>query len=469
MPLPRLRKLNQSGFDHMVVAVISVVVVGVVGTALVVASHAATPASWKGSLQTFSNNSGYCLTANGTTKSSKVVLDPCSSSQGAKQIWSLYNVGTATVLGQPNTQEFYLQNGAGSNLCLNNPYRSKTNGTAMQLYTCNGLDAAGTWVWGSKLTSKGLSSHQLTSLASISGSAGKCLDAAYGSKTAGTKVQIWSCKTSGQSNQNWFEDATPSGSTTGGGSTGGGTTYVDGCFNGSMPAPCMSGSTSGTGASGWGSLSFDDEFSGTSVSSSKWTIENQTPNNDQEYACYSPSSVSEGGGDLSIALLNKSCSVGGKTYQYTGGQLDTKSQFMQTYGYYEARLYTPGSGGQIYNWPAWWLVGANWPDNGEIDTFEGFHGSAGWHFMYPSGGNPVWQGGQQSGQDFTGWHTYAVDWQSGSIKYYYDGKNVGTITQGVTSSPMDLRLDNTTAPQNNVGGPISVPQTMKVDYVRVWK
>lgn len=232
----------------------------------------------------------------------------------------------------------------------------------------------------------------------------------------------------------------------------------------------MNGSNSGTGAGGWGSPTFDDEFSGASVNTSKWAVEGpQAPNNTQEYDCYSPSSVSVSGGYLNLALQNKSCSVGGTSYQYTGAQMDTENKFSQAYGYFEARVYAPGSGGTIDNWPAWWLTGENWPANGEIDIFEGFHGSAGWHFMYPSGGNPVWQGSFQQGQDFTGWHTYAVDWQPGSIKYYYDGSVVGTITQGVTSAPMFLLVDNTTGPQNNVGGPVSVPQTMKVDYVRVWK
>jgi hypothetical protein len=38
--LSRLRKLNEQGFDHAIVAVFCVVVVGVIGTAMIVASHA---------------------------------------------------------------------------------------------------------------------------------------------------------------------------------------------------------------------------------------------------------------------------------------------------------------------------------------------------------------------------------------------------------------------------------------------
>ena len=69
----------------------------------------------------------------------------------------------------------------------------------------------------------------------------------------------------------------------------------------------------------------------------------------------------------------------------------------------------------------------------------------------------------------TGWHVYAVNWQPGSLKYYYDGVLVDTITKGVSTKPMMMLLDNTTAPQGNVGGPVVVPATMQVDYVRVWQ
>lgn len=66
---------------------------------------------------------------------------------------------------------------------------------------------------------------------------------------------------------------------------------------------------------------------------------------------------------------------------------------------------------------------------------------------------------------FTGWHTYGVDWEPGSVTYYYDGHQVGQITSGVISAPMYLIL-NDAVPG---GGYIHAPSTMKVDYVRVWR
>jgi beta-glucanase (GH16 family) len=269
-------------------------------------------------------------------------------------------------------------------------------------------------------------------------------------------------KTGSQPNQDWSENAAP-----GGNSAPSAGSANAGCSYDGVVAPCI-GSTA-TGASGWGSPTFDDEFNGSSIDTSKWIVEGlRQPNNPQEYACYSPGSVSVSGGYLHLALQDTSCSVGGSNYQYTGAQIRTRGLFSQTYGYYESRIYSPGSNGTIYNWGGFWLTGANWPAGGEIDVFESFHGAAGWHFMYPNGSTPVWQGGFQQGQDYTGWHIYAVDWEPGYIRYYYDGKLVGTSTRGILRSPMHLLLTYSTGPLNNVGGPVSVPQTMKVDYVRAW-
>lgn len=144
-------------------------------------------------------------------------------------------------------------------------------------------------------------------------------------------------KTGSQPNQDWFENAAPGGRNNSGPSAesaNGGSTY-DG-----VVAPCIG--SAATGASGWGSPTFDDEFNSSSIDTSKWVVEGpRQPNNPQEYACYSPGSVSVSGGYLHLALQDTSCSVGTSNYQYTGAQISTSGLFSQTYGYYEARIYSP--------------------------------------------------------------------------------------------------------------------------------
>ena len=174
-----LLQLNQLGFDHAFVAIACFVIAGVIGSFLIVQSHAYTNV-WKGVLTEGSATSGFCLTAAGSTNGTKVVLDPCSKTSDNNQIWSLNAIKTATVLGKANVQEFTLQSAAGTTECLNNPYGSKTNGTALQLYTCHSNDNNSLWVWGSGYTAKGLSSHQLINIGSILGNKGLCLDDAYG-------------------------------------------------------------------------------------------------------------------------------------------------------------------------------------------------------------------------------------------------------------------------------------------------
>ena len=88
----------------------------------------------------------------------------------------------------------------------------------------------------------------------------------------------------------------------------------------------------------------------------------------------------------------------------------TIGKFSFTYGAVEARIYLTGTSGKINNWPAFWADGTGaWPATGELDVMEGLGGSAAYHFHSPSGG----PGSNVSG-DFTGWHTYAADWQPGA-------------------------------------------------------
>jgi hypothetical protein len=48
---------------------------------------------------------------------------------------------------------------------------------------------------------------------------------------------------------------------------------------------------------------------------------------------------------------------------------------------------------------------------------------------------------------------------------------MGTYTAGVSydNKPMFILLDYSTGPENDVGGPSVVPDTMQVQYVRAWK
>jgi beta-glucanase (GH16 family) len=233
-----------------------------------------------------------------------------------------------------------------------------------------------------------------------------------------------------------------------------------------------------SGIPGNWSLILDSEFNSSSLNTNIWRegwwgTGVTDPVNANEDDCYNSNNVALSGTALDLNVTDQSSTCAGRTYPYTGSLVDTNPSdgrasggFQYTFGVFEARVYIPASASGedvIANWPAVWQVGqtaTNVP-YGEADLFEGLGGQACYHFINAAG--------DPGGCDTTltaGWHTFASDWQPGSITYYYDGKDVGSITSGITSTPMYIVLDNTIAADQLA---ISGADTMQVQYVRVWQ
>jgi beta-glucanase (GH16 family) len=221
--------------------------------------------------------------------------------------------------------------------------------------------------------------------------------------------------------------------------------------------------------SGSYSLLFSYYFRGTSLNTSSVFNEGWVsgsgdtgPVNSAETAGYNSSLISlTGTGYLNMPIkYGQQVTTPDGTFPNTGTLLDTYGHF--TFGpgsSVEARIYLPGNG-SINNWPAFWAdgEGLNWPADGEMDIMEGLGGQACYHFHSPAGG----PGGCASG-NYSGWHTFGADWETNSVTYYYDGKRVGQITSGITTSPMFLILDDTTSASSGTS------DTMQVDWVKVWQ
>jgi hypothetical protein len=243
---------------------------------------------------------------------------------------------------------------------------------------------------------------------------------------------------------------------------------------GTTAPPVTPASSGPVGIPGNWNVVLDSEFNGASLNSGTSTTWQTgwfgsgvtSPVNSSEADCYSPSNVTfPGDGTMHLAVTNVSSTCGGVTKPYTGALVDTNPSdghgtgFQYTYGVLEARVYVPASGTSIANWPAVWTDGQSWPADGEDDVMEGLGGAACYHFHDPLGGP-----GSCTSTISPGWHTFASDWQPGSVTYYYDGVDVGSITTGITTAPMYLLLDDTVA-----GGATAVPDAMQVQYVRVWQ
>ncbi len=245
--------------------------------------------------------------------------------------------------------------------------------------------------------------------------------------------------------------------------------------SGTSASTSASGPTGPSGPPGsarsWHQI-FDGGFAGGVLNTSQWSVgwdgHGITGPVDpvKELECYDPSHVSLSGGVLGLLVTAtpETCRSGSSSLQegYASGMINTQGKFNFTYGYVEVRAWLPGTT-SIADWPQIWAVGRNWPAGGELDLIEGLRDGACFHFHNPAGA----EGGCAPGDYAGGWHTFAADWEPGIVTWYYDGVAVGSVTSGVTSSPMFLLVN--LAVDHTYGGPIATPATMKVSYVRIWQ
>ena len=164
----------------------------------------------------------------------------------------------------------------------------------------------------------------------------------------------------------------------------------------------------------------------------------------------------------------------------------TKGKFEFTYGRVEARIKIPSTQGI---WPAFWMLGSNintkpWPSCGEIDILENIgkepttvHGTI--HGPGYAGSAGPSQAYTQTVPFAEDYHIYALEWEPQAIRWYVDGNLYGTKTpadleqgrQWVFDHPFFLIL-NVAVGGQWPGLPDETtrfPQTMKVDYVRVYQ
>jgi beta-glucanase (GH16 family) len=242
-------------------------------------------------------------------------------------------------------------------------------------------------------------------------------------------------------------------------------------------------------------LVWSDEFNapnGSPVDLSKWVLEsggNGWGNQELEYYTARPQNAFQQDGNLVIKVLEeKYTGPDGVTRNYTSARLKTQGKFAQKYGRFEARIKIPYGQGI---WPAFWMLGDDiekkgWPKCGEIDIMENIgkepamvHGTI--HGPGYSGDKGIGApfelpAGQRFADDF---HVYAVEWEPKAIRFYVDDHLYTTRTPAdlprgakwVYKHPFFILL-NVAVGGGWPGNPDSsavFPQTMLVDYVRVYR
>jgi beta-glucanase (GH16 family) len=245
---------------------------------------------------------------------------------------------------------------------------------------------------------------------------------------------------------------------------------------------------------GW-KLVWSDEFNGpdgSSVDPSKWVWEtggNGWGNHELEYYTERPANAFEQGGNLVIKVSRENYTgADGVSRDYTSARLKTEGKFSEKYGRFEARIKIPEGQGI---WPAFWMLGADigklgWPSCGEIDIMENIGKEP--RVIHGTIHGPGYSGDNGIGSPFSlpdharfadDFHIYAVELQPKAIRFYVDDHLYATRTPAeipkgtkwAYNHPFFMLL-NVAVGGGWPGAPDSTtpfPQTMLVDYVRVYK
>jgi beta-glucanase (GH16 family) len=242
-------------------------------------------------------------------------------------------------------------------------------------------------------------------------------------------------------------------------------------------------------------LAWSDEFSsanGSAPDATKWTYDlggGGWGNQELESYTSRTQNVQIQNGNLVITALQENYTGSdGVARNYTSARLKTQNLFTQAYGRFEARIKIPKGQGI---WPAFWMLGNDisqngWPKCGEIDIMENIgrepgivhgslHGPSSVAHTSDSTSTVSLPPGKSYPDDF---HTYAVEWEPGTVRFYVDSDNYATFTQAQWPGGGQWVFDHPFFMIMNVavggvwpGSPdasTQFPQQMLVDYVRVY-
>jgi len=242
---------------------------------------------------------------------------------------------------------------------------------------------------------------------------------------------------------------------------------------------------------GW-ELVWHDEFDGPNIDLTKWEHEvNGQGGGNNELQYYTDRELNSiiDNGKLAIRALKETYTGPDGTREYTSARLRTKNKGDWKYGRFEIRAKLPLGQGL---WPAIWMlptdwVYGGWAASGEIDIMEllGQDPQKVYGTLHYGGQSPdnVQTGDSYSlitGSFSSSYHTFTLEWEENEIRWYVDGTLYATQTSWYSSSapypaPFDQRFHiilNVAVGGNWPGNPdntTTFPQTMLVDYVRVYK
>jgi beta-glucanase (GH16 family) len=245
-------------------------------------------------------------------------------------------------------------------------------------------------------------------------------------------------------------------------------------------------------ADGSWKLVWSDEFTGEKLDYSKWGIEVNAfggGNNELQLFTDRAENVRVEQGHLVIEARKDKPNIQGTIREYSSGRVRTKHRGDWKYARIEVRAKLPQGKGL---WPAIWMLPTEekygpWAASGEIDIMElvGHEPGKVLGTLHYGG---VWPKNQHAGSSHElpqgtfadDFHTFAIEWEQGEIRWYVDDKLYQTQTKWQSQSadfpaPFDqaFHLILNLSIGGNLPGPPNAntkfPQQMRVDYVRVYQ
>jgi beta-glucanase (GH16 family) len=242
---------------------------------------------------------------------------------------------------------------------------------------------------------------------------------------------------------------------------------------------------------GW-DLVWHDEFDGTSIDLSKWEHEVNAKgggNNELQYYTARSANSYVKDGALVIQALRENFTGAEGTREYTSARMRTLKKGDWKYGRFDIRAKLPRGQGL---WPAIWMlptdwVYGGWAASGEIDIMEllgqdikTVYGTLHYGGQWPDNVHTGTSFKLTQGDFSNEFHVFRLDWEVNEFRWYVDDQLYQTQKQWHTKgkpypAPFDQRfhlLLNVAVGGNWPGNPdatTTFPQTMTVDYVRVYK
>jgi|GEM_PF-260154 len=242
-------------------------------------------------------------------------------------------------------------------------------------------------------------------------------------------------------------------------------------------------------------LVWEENFDSDSIDSSVWNFELGSPdwngdgkpdrwgNNELQY--YQKDNASVNNSILTIKAVKEEVTDMNTKFNYTSARLTTKDKYEVKYGRMEIRAKLPIGQGI---WPAIWMLGNDidentWPACGEIDIMEylghqpsAIHGTIHGPVSAGPGVGSVYT--LESGQFNDDFHVFAIEWDADEVEFYVDNQLYHVVNKQeigdkdwVFDHPyyfiLNLAVGGTWP--GNPDETTTFPQTMQVDYIKVYK